>query len=225
MRASELPAVTPERREKVDKAREIWIKKLIDLSRRNNLLFYRGLQAGTLDLSEAPSEAIHSLLQSGREGAGGVTLNKCVPAAQQQAAAAARLKETASRAQLSLEERGLDTLFLGLGMATWPQDDEGRPTDAPVVLMPLTATSAGRESRVWTLKRNGDVRVNDVLLHALEIQHGVTISADTLLPDILGDDEGEAFDLAGCGIFTGLDTQQNRFVPRYGQGSTGMASV
>jgi hypothetical protein len=54
MRASEIPAVTPERREEVDKAREIWIKKLIDLSRRNNLLFYRDLQTGTLDLSEAP---------------------------------------------------------------------------------------------------------------------------------------------------------------------------
>jgi hypothetical protein len=52
MRASEIPAVTPERREEVDKAREI--KKLIDLSRRNNLLFYRDLQTGTLDLSEAP---------------------------------------------------------------------------------------------------------------------------------------------------------------------------
>ena len=30
------------------------IKKLIDLSRRNNLLFYMDLQAGTLDLSGAP---------------------------------------------------------------------------------------------------------------------------------------------------------------------------
>ena len=46
MPGPELPSVvvTPERREKVDRAREAWIKKLIDLSRRNNLLFYRDLQ-------------------------------------------------------------------------------------------------------------------------------------------------------------------------------------
>ena len=39
--ASDRPVIAPERREKVDRAREAWIKKLIDLSRRNNLLFYR----------------------------------------------------------------------------------------------------------------------------------------------------------------------------------------
>ena len=192
--APDSSVVTPERREKVDRAREVWIKKLIDLSRRNNLLFYRDLQTGTLDLSGAPSDVIHSLLQSGQEGAAGVPLNKLLPAVQQQTAAA-KLKEIASRAQMNLEERGLDTLFLGLGMATWQPDDEGRPTDAPILLMPLVATSTGRESRAWTLKRNGDVRVNDVLSHALQIQHGVVLEAEALLTEILGDDEGEDFDL------------------------------
>ena len=195
-RAPSPPAVTPERREKVDRAREVWIKKLIDLSRRNNLLFYKDLQTGTLDLSGAPTEAIHSLLQSGQEGSGGVPLNKILPGAHQQASAAARLKEIASRAQMNVEERGLDTLFLGLGMATWQPEDDGRPTEAPILLMPLVATSVGRESRAWTLKRNGDVRLNDVLLHALQVQHGVTLEAEALLTEILGDDEGEDFDLA-----------------------------
>jgi Protein of unknown function (DUF4011) len=172
----------------------VWIKKLIDLSRRNNLLFYRNLQTGTLDLSGAPPDAIPSLLQSGQESAAGVSLTRLLPAVQQ-APAAARLKEIAARAQINLEERGLDTLFLGLGMATWQPDDDGRPTDAPILLMPLVATSAGRESRAWTLKRNGDVRVNDVLLHALQIQHGVTLEVEALLPELLGDDDGEEFDL------------------------------
>ena len=188
------PVVSRERREKVDAARSTWIKKLIDLSRRNNLLFFRDLKTGTLDLSSAPAEAIHSLLQSGGDGTGGVTLSKLVPAAHQ-AGASGQLKEIAARAQMNLEERGLDTLFLGLGMATWQQVDEGRPTDAPVLLMPLAATPTGRESRAWTLRRNGDVRVNDVLLHALETQHGVRLDAETLVPEILGDEEGEDFDL------------------------------
>ena len=56
----------------------------------------------------------------------GVPLNKLLPAVQQ-TAAAAKLKEIAARAQMNLEERGLDTLFLGLGMATWQPDDDGRP--------------------------------------------------------------------------------------------------
>jgi very-short-patch-repair endonuclease len=189
------PGIAPERRDKVDKARDVWVKKLIDLSRRNNLLFYRDLHLGTLDLTSAPAEAIHALLQSGRENASGVPLSRLVPSPEHVPAAAARLKEIAARAQMNLEERGLDTLFLALGIATWQPDDEGRPVEAPVLLMPLAATSTGRESRQWTLKRNGDVRPNDVLLYALHLQHGVTLDTEALLPQILGDDEGEEFDL------------------------------
>ena len=44
---------------------------------------------------------------------------------------------------MNLEERGLDTLFLGLGMATWQPDDDGRPTDAPILLMPLCSDIDG----------------------------------------------------------------------------------
>src|SRR5262245_23266190 len=87
------PVITPERRDKVAKARELWIQKLIHLSRLNNLLFYRNLRTGTLDLSDAPSDAVLALLQSGREGVGGVPLNKLLPTLPQQMSAAARLKE------------------------------------------------------------------------------------------------------------------------------------
>jgi hypothetical protein len=43
--------------------------------------------------------------------------------------------------------------------------------------------------------RAGELKVNDVLLHALHAEYGVAASADNLVPEILGDDEGEAFDL------------------------------
>src|SRR5438105_75466 len=39
-----------QREKKVEQARREWIQRLIDLSRRNNLLYYRTLQLGTLDL-------------------------------------------------------------------------------------------------------------------------------------------------------------------------------
>jgi hypothetical protein len=93
----------------------VWIKKLIDLARRNNLLFFRDLHGGTLDLTEAPAGATHALLQSGREGAAGVPLNRLEHGVQQQVNAAAGLKESAVRAQMNLQERGLNTLFMGLG--------------------------------------------------------------------------------------------------------------
>jgi len=35
----------------VEAARQLWIEKLIDLSRRNNLLYFRPLKTGTLEFS------------------------------------------------------------------------------------------------------------------------------------------------------------------------------
>ena len=45
----------------VDAARGVWIRRLIDHSRANSLLFYRDLKVGTLDLS-AETEAVGRLL-------------------------------------------------------------------------------------------------------------------------------------------------------------------
>ena len=50
------------RRQIVENARQSWIRKLIDLSRRNNLLYFRPLKTGTLELTSAPSERLHDLL-------------------------------------------------------------------------------------------------------------------------------------------------------------------
>ena len=49
--------VSAARREAVDRARQSWIRKPIDLSRRNNLLYYRSLKlkTGTLDLTSPES--------------------------------------------------------------------------------------------------------------------------------------------------------------------------
>ena len=54
--------VSAARREAVDRARQSWIRKLIDLSRRNNLLYYRPLKTGTLDLTSAESSGMATLL-------------------------------------------------------------------------------------------------------------------------------------------------------------------
>src|SRR5205807_1200853 len=58
--AEQAQMVDATRLKHVDQAREQWIRRLIDLSRRNNLLYYRNLQLGTVDLTQADSEAMAS---------------------------------------------------------------------------------------------------------------------------------------------------------------------
>lgn len=55
--------VTAERSALVDRTRQAWSRKLIDLSRRNNLLFFRNLKRGTLELTEAEPPALAALLR------------------------------------------------------------------------------------------------------------------------------------------------------------------
>ena len=196
MSASARPAVPPpssERRAAVDKARQHWIGRLVDLSRRNNLLYYRDLKVGTLDLSAVTPDVMRDLLQSGRTAGDGVRIaDLFAPDTRPQAAAS--LKEIATRARSNFEERGLDTLFLAMGLAGWTAEDGGRDAAAPVVLVPIEVVQQGARVDVWRVRRAGDVQVSDVLLHALQVEHGVTANADELLGDLQGDDEGESFD-------------------------------
>ena len=180
------PSVT--RRSAVDKAREGWIRRLIDLSRRNNLLYFRDLKTGSVDLSQATGQAMVPFLQGEI-----VALSAFVPR-DEQVQVAAKIREIRRRALSNLEERGLETLFLAMGMASWDPPDEGRPAEAGILLIPTEVELQGREGRALNLRRKGDIQVNLVLLHALEVEHGVTIPPDGLLDVLQGDDEGESFD-------------------------------
>src|SRR4051812_26408051 len=174
--------VSAERRAKIDAARQAWIRQLVDMSRRNNLLYFRDLKVGTLELTNAPAEAMQELLQSAKSERG-VALNDLV-LAEARTQAAASLAEIAARARSNFDEKGLETLFLALGLASWTAADGGRESAAPILLMPLQATQTSGRRGSWSLKRSGELKVNDVLVHALREEHGLTIDGDTLAPSL-----------------------------------------
>ena len=180
----------------VDQARQGWIRKLIDLSRRNNLLYFRDLQTGTVDISLAPNGSLARLLEwhAPGEELGSVSLLDLV-SEDDEKGVAGKLRDIKRRTIANYEERGLETLFLALGLATWIPRDDGRPASAPVLLMPVDLTSRGREGRYWQVRRTGEIQVNPVLLFALEAEHGLIVTPEQIIKEIQGDEEGEAFDL------------------------------
>jgi very-short-patch-repair endonuclease len=183
------PQVPAERARLVDRTRQAWSRKLIDLSRRNNLLFFRNLKRGTLELTEAEPTALADLLRGVN-----VQVRRLLPA-EDVARLTANVTEIHKRAVANLEERGLETLFLGLGLASWTQQDGGRPAEAPVLLVPLRASTKGIDRQNVALQRTGDVQVNPVLAFALKAQHNVELGLDEVIRAVQGDDEGESFDL------------------------------
>jgi very-short-patch-repair endonuclease len=180
--------VSERRRELVNQSRQRWISQLIDFSRRNNLLYFRELKTGTLDVSTADTEALTQLLQGTA-----VLLNKLLPGSDE-TRTSAKMQEIRRKSLANLEEKGLDTLFLSVGRATWTPADEGRPPEAPVLMVPLTAENRGREGRSIAILRNGDIQANLALLHFLQDQFGVSVAAETLIEAFQGDNENERFD-------------------------------
>jgi very-short-patch-repair endonuclease len=184
------PRVSAQRRALVDQARQSWIRKLIDLSRRNNLLYFRSLKTGTLDLAGADQQNMAAFLR-GEE----VSLRKLVPGDPDESVNKIA-REIARRAMANLEEKGLQTLFVAMGKATWPANDGGRPTEAPVLLVPALLETKGHGNQNFYLKRGGAVQANLVLLHVFENQFGAKLQADELLAKLQGDDEGQSFDIS-----------------------------
>lgn len=188
--AQNIPAgqASAARQELVDRSRQLWINRLIDLSRRNNLLYFRDLKTGTVDLSAATPDKMVELLSGEPVG-----LGKLLGRPDDEGLVA-KLLEIRRRAKANEEEKGLQTLFIALGMATWEADDGGRPAESPVVLVPISIETRGTEGRGPHLIRKGEIQINMVLLHVLESEHGILLTDEELIPLLQGDNEGEKFD-------------------------------
>jgi hypothetical protein len=195
----------PARRELVLGARERWVRRLIDPSRNNSLLFYRDLTVGTLDLTPLP-EAVARLLDGKRVELEDLVVGPQVPASitnpseranarrvleEEQQRKVRRVLVTIQRKALSnLEERGLDTLFLALGLAQWPAADNGRPYAAPVLLLPAQIqTTGGRVGQGLRLELVGEPKPNLVLLYILEKDFRVSIDPADLLGACTAEDD------------------------------------
>src|SRR5271167_3380472 len=100
------PLVSPERRAAVTRARDVWVSRLIDLSRRNRLLYHRDLKTGTLDLTAHDPAVMGNLLHGDS-----VTLGRLLPQADE-AATASCAQEIRRRALAYREEKGLETLSI-----------------------------------------------------------------------------------------------------------------
>jgi Protein of unknown function (DUF4011) len=120
----------------VDAARDGWTNRLIDLSRRNNLLFYKPTASTTLELPVTP--AMMSFLADGE------SLPICDLLAINQDKISS-VRAIARKGLENLEEKGLLTLYLALGSCTWTADDGGRDPIAPILLIPIGLKLKGQD--------------------------------------------------------------------------------
>ncbi|MGH2626323.1 MAG: DUF4011 domain-containing protein, partial [Anaerolineales bacterium] len=145
-----------DRAQLVGRARDGWVRRLIDFSRRNNLLYFRELKRGTFDLTAHDPREMASLMS-----AGSVLVSRLAPLPPEagpegEGDRAETLVSIRRRAQENLEERGLLTLFIAHGFATWTPQDDGRPPASAVLLFPAELEQRGRDGRQISLRITGE---------------------------------------------------------------------
>ena len=167
------------RRQLVADAIETWKKDLIDLGGRNTLLYFRALRQGTLDLPEDLPEYVTGPLLAGRR----VRLSALFPDPDARRDAARRARTIRAKARENDEERGLETLYLAYGLATWSSERSKATPNAPVLLYRLALTPVGPTAEEFTLQIDDQPEINPALLHLIETDFNVPVDSNGLLED------------------------------------------
>jgi very-short-patch-repair endonuclease len=141
-------------------ARE-WRRRLTSLDRRNPTLFFRALKTGTLRLPDLDGPSMVALVDAGKA----LDLNEALQPGPE---LSRRVDAIRAKAKENEEERGIQTMFLAIGMATWKAPDGGKDPQAPVFLLPVTITEPAKRIHI---NRGGDLLINRVMLQFWSEEH------------------------------------------------------
>lgn len=157
-----------DRRTRVARAAEVWAKELVDLSGRNNLLYYRDLKRGTMSLDEASPDALFRLLGGQKQ-----SLRRLFSDVGRHEDAVRRARTIHAKSRANYEERGLRTAYLAVGIATWESAKSGATPAAPILLVPVDLKPKGASRDEFDLETGGELEINPTLLHCLYTEFGV----------------------------------------------------
>ena len=152
-----------------------WKNALVDLGGRNNLLHYRDLKLGTVDLTAADREVVGGLLL------GKVTRVSALfadPVQREQMLR--RVRTVHNKAKENFEERGLETLSIGCGLATWENKRAAWEPSAPVLLQRASLRPLGAGQDEFELSVTDELEVNPTLLHVLRVDFGCEVDQAAL---------------------------------------------
>jgi hypothetical protein len=160
---TQVEGYSKQRVELVQKAVKEWVRQLVDLGGRNNLVHYRDLKAGTLDLTVANPRALSTLLQGKA-----VTMASLFPDSEEREGALRRVRTIHNKAKENAEERGIETLSLACGLATWENKRGNWEPSAPVLLRSSALRPLGAARDEFELTLIDEPEVNPTLLHLLK---------------------------------------------------------
>lgn len=175
---SELAPQTEELRTRAEllaDAVERWHDELLSLGGRDPLVHFRDLKIGTLDLASAEPEARKRILD-----ATPTLLSKLYPHEPLRSSALRSVRAIRDKTRELAEERGIQTCFVALGIATWSNPFAAHRPTVPVLLRAATIVARDPAETDFVLTIAAEPLVNPALLRALDGQLGLRFTADDL---------------------------------------------
>ena len=188
---------------------EEWKKKLLDLSKRNNLLNFRTTRRGNLEIVYPDFEELYSSLTNGddlqfakpsqaeefdlfgeEEGGNQEFSIKSNAATLKEESAA--LRGLRRRAKTIMEEQGINVLYVAFGLVRWKEmEDTTQEFTSPLVLVPVTLSIKSVVDPYILSFNDDEITVNPTLRYKLE--HDFNL----ILPDF-DDSQGIDAYLSAC---------------------------
>jgi very-short-patch-repair endonuclease len=158
-----------------------WRDGLVNLDAGNRLINFRRSETGTVEIAGPPPGVIVGALRSGGEhgfaGEGEFFRTGLDPQA-----LGTILRRLLRKARQDFLDRGVDALYLSVGMLHW-RDEEGATFASPLLLLPVELTSAGPADLPKLRGRDDDPVVNPALVLRMRLL-GVDLPAVESLAEL-----------------------------------------
>lgn len=176
-------------RARLERQLETWQRELVTLDRRQRLLYFKHTKSASLELvAPCPADALgfteqgelRIVLDDERATVGRRELTVTDKTEAELKAALRRLDQ---QSQQTFADRGLWTLYLGLGMLAWSDPQDDKPVVSPILLAPVRLRRTDADVPYVVTRTEDDVVLNPVL--ALKLEHDFGIQLDDVDPDAL----------------------------------------
>lgn len=170
-----------------------WKQKLLDLSRRNRLLFYKPTKRSTLRLIAPSCQEIFDRLVLGEQPLSFLPVTDDAERNQQEpdqpvlradlvladqtgAELAKTLHQLRYKARTAVEEQGVTVLFVAFGLLEWREADASRePLRSPLLLVPVELVQGSILEPFRLVPVDGELVINPTLAHKLEHDFGIAL--------------------------------------------------
>jgi very-short-patch-repair endonuclease/DNA polymerase III delta prime subunit len=210
LRKADMPHPDSDHQQNLNRRIATWKAGLADLGRRNPLIKFRQDSPRSLEILTTqpeilfqhlmkekkvlylkPDTDVQSIVQSTRRDNIATVSNPAELKTRQTGnEQLKRLKKLRGEARLSLEERGINSLFLAFGTLTWYDNDKptkDKPSEAltsPLILVPVSLTKErGKDIHTISIVEE-DIVLNPTLALKLKQTFGITFPEEELLQGI-----------------------------------------